>query len=228
VRRVLVVNADDFGRTPAINRGIVEAAERGIVTAASLMVRWPAAGEAAELAGHLSGFGLGLHVDLGEWTYRTGEWRAVYELEPTAAELRLQLDEFRRLAGRNPDHLDSHQHVHRRSPSRELLVELGRELEVPVRHFSSVHVEGSFYGRGRKGEPLPQAISVGRLLEILSGLPAGATELVCHPGYANGLDSSYRLERERELEALCDPRVKELLKDEGIDLRPWSQIFEAA
>lgn len=45
--RFLIVNADDFGQSPGVNRGIIEAHEHGIVTSASLMVRWPAATEAA-------------------------------------------------------------------------------------------------------------------------------------------------------------------------------------
>ena len=45
--RYLVVNADDFGRSEGVNRGILRAHERGIVTSTSLMVRWPAAEHAA-------------------------------------------------------------------------------------------------------------------------------------------------------------------------------------
>ena len=41
--RFLIVNADDFGRSPGVNRGVLLAHERGIVTSASLMVRWPSA-----------------------------------------------------------------------------------------------------------------------------------------------------------------------------------------
>ena len=46
--RFLIVNADDFGQSSGINRGIITAHEKGIVTSASLMVRWPAAVEAAD------------------------------------------------------------------------------------------------------------------------------------------------------------------------------------
>jgi len=53
--RRLIVNADDFGQSPGINRGIMEAHERGIVTSVSLMVRWPAAVEAAAYARRLPG-----------------------------------------------------------------------------------------------------------------------------------------------------------------------------
>ena len=45
--RSLIVNADDFGLSAAVNAGILEAHERGIVTSTSIMVRKPAAGEAA-------------------------------------------------------------------------------------------------------------------------------------------------------------------------------------
>ena len=44
----LIVNADDFGLCAGVNQGIIEAHERGIVTSASLMVRYPAAEAAAE------------------------------------------------------------------------------------------------------------------------------------------------------------------------------------
>ena len=39
VDRYLIVNADDFGLSEGVNRGIVRAHEGGIVTSASLMVR---------------------------------------------------------------------------------------------------------------------------------------------------------------------------------------------
>ena len=44
---LLIVNADDFGCTEGVNRGIAEAHVRGIVTSTSLMVNRPAAAEAA-------------------------------------------------------------------------------------------------------------------------------------------------------------------------------------
>jgi predicted glycoside hydrolase/deacetylase ChbG (UPF0249 family) len=58
-RRVLIVNADDFGLSPGVNRSVVQAHERGIVTGASLMVRWPAATEATAYARANPGLSLG-------------------------------------------------------------------------------------------------------------------------------------------------------------------------
>ncbi len=78
VDRRLIVNADDFGQSRGVNRGVIEAHERGIVTSASLMVRWPAAAEAAAYARSRSGVSVGLHVDLGEWAAEAGAWRPRY------------------------------------------------------------------------------------------------------------------------------------------------------
>src|SRR5205085_7992074 len=103
VSRFLVVNADDLGYAPGVNRGIFEAHERGIVTSTSLMVRRPAA-EAAAAALHARlRLGVGLHVDLGEWLFEDGDWRARdvrvddADREAVAGEVAAQLARFREL-----------------------------------------------------------------------------------------------------------------------------------
>ena len=114
-KRYLIVNADDFGQSPGINEGIITAHEHGIVTSASLMVRWPAAATAAEYAGAHPRLSLGLHVDLGEWAYRHGEWVPLYQVVPVddavsvAEEVSRQLVAFQHLTGKHPTHIDSHQ-----------------------------------------------------------------------------------------------------------------------
>lgn len=230
-RRRLIVNADDFGLSPGVNRGIVEAYERGIVTSASLMVRWAAAAAAADYGREREGFSLGLHFDLFEWAYRGGEWIPLYEVAPAddadavARELSSQLDAFRRLVGRNPTHLDSHQHAHRSEPVRSALIEASRKLDVPLRHFSqTVRYDGNFYGQTGTGEPYPQAISRDSLVELLKALPTGVTELGCHPAYNDGLDSMYTIERADEVKVLCDPLVKATLAAEGIELISFSDV----
>jgi predicted glycoside hydrolase/deacetylase ChbG (UPF0249 family) len=228
VTRELIVNADDFGRTPGINRGVMEAHEHGIVTTASLMVRWPDAVEAADYARARRTLGLGLHVDLGEWVYHNKVWEPIYEVVDAADraavedEVRGQLSIFRRLVGAEPTHLDSHQHVHRHEPVRSIMRDLAAELGFTLRaETPRIHVRADFYGQELNGDPLPRGIRAERLIEILRSLPNGISELVCHPGLGDDAPPPYVAERAREVVALCDPDVRAALDAEKILLRTF-------
>ena len=196
--RFLIVNADDFGLSEGVNRGIIEAHEHGIVTSASLMVLKPSACSAAAYSrDHLS-IDLGLHLDLGEWSFDGEAWVPVYQVVPlddfaVVAEADSQLSDFRRLVGRDPTHLDSHQHFHQDEPVRSAALALARRLDVPLRHFSpEIQYCGRFYGQNLRGLPLPESIAIDSLIAILKELPSGFTELGCHPGRVTGGESTYR------------------------------------
>jgi chitin disaccharide deacetylase len=225
-QRMLIVNADDFGRSPGVNRGVAIAHEEGIVTSASLMVRRPAAEEAAAYARQHPRLSVGLHVELGEWVYRDGDWEAVEEVAgPVEEEVRRQLVRFRRLVGHEPSHLDSHQHVHRQEPIASAVAGLASNLGIPLRASdSTIRFCGDFYGQTAKGEPLPEAISVEALLDLLAALPSGVTELGCHPGVGTEGDLPYGRERSIEVHTLCDGRVRAALTANGIDLRSFADI----
>jgi hopanoid biosynthesis associated protein HpnK len=60
----LIVNADDFGYTSGVNRAILEAHSRGVVTSATLMANGPAFAEAVRLAGTVPKLSIGCHVVL--------------------------------------------------------------------------------------------------------------------------------------------------------------------
>ena len=62
--RRLIVNADDFGFTSGVNRAIVEAHTRGVVTSSTLMAKGMAFAEAAELAKTIPKLSVGCHVVL--------------------------------------------------------------------------------------------------------------------------------------------------------------------
>ena len=235
-KRYLIVNADDFGQSEGFNQGVIEAHERGLVTSASLMVRWPSAAGAAELARAHPSLSLGLHFDLGEWTYRGGEWLPVYQVaapddaEAVDAEAERQLARFRELVGRDPTHLDAHQHVHRDEPVRSILLRRAGELGIPLRsHDARIAYRGDFYGQTAKGDPLPEAIRVEALLAVLASLPMGTTELGCHPGESEpeGRDCMYVAERPIELATLCDPRVRAMVHRRGITLMSFAELARA-
>jgi predicted glycoside hydrolase/deacetylase ChbG (UPF0249 family) len=223
--RYLIVNADDFGQSAGINRGVVAAHESGIVTSASLMVRWPAAAEAAAYARDHPGLSVGLHLDLGEWAVRDGRWISRYEVVPAddpaavGREAERQLGAFRELVGRNPSHLDSHQHVHRREPARSVLAGLAGHLGVPLRHFTpGVAYCGRFYGQTQDGRPNPGAVGPAGLIETVRTLLPGVTELVCHPATEVDFSSSYSAERVEEVAALCDQTARAALAAAAVAL----------
>jgi predicted glycoside hydrolase/deacetylase ChbG (UPF0249 family) len=62
------VNADDFGLTHGINRGIVDAHTRGVVTSATLMAAGPARDAAVALSRHHSRLSVGCHIVLLDGT----------------------------------------------------------------------------------------------------------------------------------------------------------------
>lgn len=64
--RRLIVTGDDFGLSPAVNAGIVQAYRDGILTGASLMVNAPATEEAVALAHENPGLAVGLHLVLAQ------------------------------------------------------------------------------------------------------------------------------------------------------------------
>jgi chitin disaccharide deacetylase len=215
----LIVNADDFGYWPSVNRGIVESHVRGVLTSASLMVTGHAVEEAAAFAREHPGLSVGLHFDVSgedERDFPTGDVATV------RAELGRQLEEFERLLGRPPTHVDSHRHVHREEHLFPVFRELLEPLGIPLRGDGRVCYVGGFYAQWEWGVSDLAHVSVDAFLRVLREEVAdGWTELGCHPGYADGLRSVYCSEREEELRTLTDPRLPEALRELGIRLASY-------
>jgi predicted glycoside hydrolase/deacetylase ChbG (UPF0249 family) len=133
-RSKVVFHADDFGLTPGVNDGILEAYERGVLRSTSLMVTAPAWEDAVARARVAKGLDVGVHLTLVEecpalpparipslvhdgrfWPthgavglrYLQRRWRP----EEARRELAAQLDRFA-ATGLVPSHLDGHQHLH--------------------------------------------------------------------------------------------------------------------
>jgi predicted glycoside hydrolase/deacetylase ChbG (UPF0249 family) len=217
----LIVNGDDFGASLGINRGIVEAHERGVLTSASLMVDRPAAADAVTRARANPALSVGLHLELDS----SDPARA-------ASQCAHQLARFLDLTGASPTHVDSHHDLHRDPGVLPYVLALARSAGVPVRGHSTVRHVGKFYGQWG-GATHAEQIGVDGFVRVLAAdLGPDVTELSCHPGYVDaGFRSSYRAEREIELRTLCDPRVRRAIHERGITLigfRDLSQRVAAA
>jgi chitin disaccharide deacetylase len=218
--KLLIVTADDFGLSPGINRGVIEAHREGILTSTSLLVNQPATEQAAALGRACPTLSIGLHLELD----RGG-------LVSVPAELERQLARFVQLLGTAPTHVDSHHDVHRNPRVLPHVQAWARRVGVPVRGYSGVRHFSKFYGQWG-GESHPEQISVAGLLRLLDaelGDGEGVTELTCHPGYVEpGLASSYAAEREVELRTLRDPRVRQALEDRGVRLTGFRDLIRLA
>ena len=131
--RLLVINADDLGYAPGVNRGILEAHAAGTVTSTSIMVNAPAFAEAVELVRRdAPRLGVGLHLDLvggaplanvpslvdpttGRFHHLDVLARRALAGQIDAADVRRECEaQLAALAavGMVPTHLDSHRHAH--------------------------------------------------------------------------------------------------------------------
>lgn len=151
--RRLIVNADDFGRTSAINQAVIRAHREGILTTASLMVNEPACAEAVALARENPRLGVGLHLafvcgraalprdripglvnSAGEFTRNPAGagFRYFFQRrlrEQLRAELHAQFQKFRD-TGLPLDHVNGHLHLHLHPAIFALLMEDAAQLGV--------------------------------------------------------------------------------------------------
>jgi len=153
--RRLVINADDFGLSEGVNRGILEAHRAGSVTSTSLLVNLPAFEDAVLGAGRATQLGVGLHFNLTAGSPvapaagvpslcdpATGHFHPLRRLVARAltgriaaaeveVECAAQIDRFR-AAGLPLTHLDSHRHVHLLPGVWEPVGEVARRKGIPV------------------------------------------------------------------------------------------------
>jgi predicted glycoside hydrolase/deacetylase ChbG (UPF0249 family) len=224
--RHLIINADDLGASEGINRGIIEAHARGVVTSASLMTTGRAAAQAAELVREHPGLAVGLHWDVA------GEDDRHFDLNDAAGvlrELERQLDQFSSLLGRPPTHLDSHKHTHRHETAMPVFLEVGAELGVPVRSDGRIEYVGGFYAQWEWRVTQLEYVSVDFLKHLLATeVVSDWTEIGCHPGYRTpGFTSTYDSEREAEVETLTDPRIRSAIDDLGLRLASFADYGTA-
>lgn len=215
--KYLIVNADDFGYSYGINKGIIEAHTRGIVTSTSVMVDSIASAEAAGLVQYKN-LSIGLHFVLKDFYDITGE-------------LQRQIDNFVSIVGRKPDHIDTH----KMEPSangavKKILTDYSKEYHTPVRSLGFAKFIKSFFGLNVDGSGVLNAanVSVASLERAIDEATDEYNEIMCHVGYSDDYlrnHSSYNDIRESELKTLISPEIKKYLESKkDLELCSWKQV----
>ena len=264
-RKRLVVNADDFGFTPDVNAGILEAHRRGILTATTLMANGAAFDDAVRLAGEAPSLDTGCHLVLiggRSLLHPNGPLPAtIPQLLAAIASREIHIyDELaaqvRRIfaAGIQPTHLDTHKHTHLAPPVLDAVARLSEEFgivwvrrpfDLPLSALRGVapraqRLASGALGllRGRFHRALEQRhcrttdyfagfqvtgrLRTRELVDLLGAIPAGVTELMCHPGRCGpalrNAHTRLKESREWELEALTAPETRRAVEDNGIEL----------
>ncbi len=256
----LIINADDFGLTPGVNRGIEELFHAGVLSSTTLMANAPAFEDAVTIAQRTPGLGVGCHIVLTDGKPLTESRHISTLLERDGKRFRSSLAAFAcaallgkldeaeieqeataqimRLLDANihPTHLDSHKHTHMFPAVLRPLLRVAERFKIrsirnPFEQNWSLHLgrgralrrlqihllrllKTSFYAqlqlregrilttRGALGVSATGDLEQTTLTGLLTQLPPGAWELVCHPGYYDEdlRKTSTRLLNERDLE----------------------------
>ena len=152
----LIINSDDYGRTPEISRGIREAHLQGVVTSTTCMMNIPTTAEDVAVALKESpALGMGVHLVLTmgapisapeavpSLTDETGQFLKYTPLierlsnlniDEVKKEWRAQIEAFITASARTPTHLDSHHHSSYFSPELfQAMLELAKEYDCAIR-----------------------------------------------------------------------------------------------
>jgi predicted glycoside hydrolase/deacetylase ChbG (UPF0249 family) len=268
-RKQLVVNADDFGFTPDVNQGIVEAHRHGILTATTLMANGAAFDDAVRLAERTPTLDIGAHLVLiGGESLVTGHAfpktvpqfvsallkREIRVYDELAAQVRRIL-----AAGIRITHFDTHKHTHLAPPVLDAVARLAEEsgvkwvrrpLDFPLSGAGEVprlkRLTSDALGLTRRrfhrvlerygcrttdhfaGFQITGRFRSAELVELMSVLPEGSTELMCHPGRCGPALRAARTRlkesREQELEALVAPEVRDAMSRHGIELVNYGSL----
>lgn len=222
--RRVIINADDFGVSPAVNRAVIKGWQEGVLTSASLMVTGAACDEAVELARQNPGLQVGLHLTLvqGKSVLHHGGFPALTDREGNfpndpvlagmrmffikplhrqlASEIEAQIEKFI-ATGLPLSHIDGHLNIHMHPTVFAILCPLLAKYDISSFRLSSERL-GSELGIARN-RPFGKAVDAfifGRLADRCR--PELKIRRVVFAAEVKGLLNSGRITEDYLLKAL--------------------------
>jgi predicted glycoside hydrolase/deacetylase ChbG (UPF0249 family) len=216
--KYLIVNADDFGYSFSINKGIIKGHMDGIITSTTVLVDEIAANEANRLSQYPN-LSVGLHFNP----------RPNKDLQ---YEFKRQLELFISITGHKPDSVDTHKSLPSDKVNMEqMLRKYSKENNTPVRRLGNVKFIRSFFGLNVDGSGTldESKVTVEGLIHAIDEATEEVNEIMTHSGYCDEYllsKSSYNITREKELKSILDPSIKPYIESKGLKLVNWIQLKE--
>jgi chitin disaccharide deacetylase len=243
--RTLLVQADDFGLTEGVTKGILQAMDAGVVTGSGAMVCEAKYRERVARFARAAGSRLGIHLQLtdgapilppqeipslvdasGRFPRHRDRLKLLNAAE-VLREWRAQIGALREL-GVEPNHLDTHHSVHPLAGAAEAYLQLALDTGLPVRG-GTVEFNRRLRAHGVACADQYLCIWTGRpvrLAEIPRTLRAldrftpnpGSVEIACHPALVDEeltRRSNYAAQRQEELAILCNAALRVSIEELG-------------
>jgi len=239
----LIINADDFGMTEGMTKGIIDSHADGVVTSTTLMMNALFTEYAVRQAVKYPDLGVGIHLTLTygrplvagakSFTDLEGNFLKIADypdgftqIDPQELyiEWKAQLELFIQMMGKLPTHIDSHHHVHCDPHHHDVIARLVSEYDLPLRaggkvvdHYESTVLMLDFYGEDLTVSSMTNELE--KDIEIL--------EVMCHPAYLDQVTydlSSYNLPRMKEMEILRSKELREFILRNEIELITFADL----
>lgn len=235
VNMKLIINADDFGYTKGVTEGIVEGYLSGIIRSTTVLTNMPYIRYGSDLTKDLTNFGMGVHLtltlgksltgapsitnSLGYFKSRKQFYEEIDQVKPDEVyeEFKAQIETFIHTFHKKPDHLDSHHSVHDAKGLLQVSQKLANEYAIPMRRYSDFIYVTGFYD---------ETATVETLITLLEKHHNEDIEIMTHPGYCDlelYRSSSYHTARVKELDVLCDERMKKYIEQHQIVLTNYEK-----
>lgn len=242
----LIINADDFGLSEGVNKGIFHGMENGLITSTSAIVSGKYFKEGAKEALEKGITSMGLHmlltngkplshpdristlIDENGCFYSRKEF---LEKEIDYGQVREELEEQIQLflsTGLELDHIDTHHgFMNKDDTMRSLIQELASKYQVPLRNEGNLNnnirkVDTVYFNHGTPYHTIED------VLHFLSTRSENEiVEIGCHPGYNDEFlesISSLNAYRENDLAVMCSEELKAFVKENNIQMISYREL----
>lgn len=246
----IILRADDLGISEGINAGILKSINNGLIRTVGLMVNMPASKEAADMVKDKD-ICLGLHANFSvekplteaqkvpslvdedgnfksSKVYRSKE-KDFVNLDEAIIEIEAQLEEFKKLTGRDPNYIDAHAIESEKIYKALEIVANKHNLKYIELRFDSLPInfrDYILYDYMESSNPGYDPMKTFKSIKFHED-PNEIDVFIAHPGFLDSYifeKSSLTFPRTQDLTFVCSKDLKDIVKKENIALLTYNDL----